>query len=174
MKIIILLDQMQSGLGGDEQADTELGGKKLAMGVADTFDRILKKKDSEVMATFFCGTKYFFDNRDVVKGKITRMCQKMQPDVLVVGPTYDYDEFAWMACEIGSDVQKDSDIPVVAMVALENNSDVIDQFKRDLNIIKMPKKGGTGLTTSIDNCLELCELKTKRSQTSEFVTEHCY
>jgi len=35
MKVIVLLDQIQAGLGGKEQASTELGGKKLAMGAAE-------------------------------------------------------------------------------------------------------------------------------------------
>lgn len=29
MKVIIILDQIQAGLGGKERADTPLGGKKL-------------------------------------------------------------------------------------------------------------------------------------------------
>ncbi len=35
MKAIIILDQIQAGLGGKERADTPLGGKKLAMGSAE-------------------------------------------------------------------------------------------------------------------------------------------
>jgi len=174
MKIIVLLDQMQSGLGGDEKAETELGGKRLAMGAADTIDKALKKNDSSVMATFFCGTTYFEKNRDLVNGKITRMCQKMEPDVLLVGPTYDYSEFAQMACEVGLAVQSDSDIPVVAMIAQENNQKLIAKFKEKIAIIKMPKKGGTGLTTSIDHCIELCELQSRHTDITEYVAEYCY
>lgn len=33
MKTIIILDQIQAGLGGDERSDTPLGGKKIAMEV---------------------------------------------------------------------------------------------------------------------------------------------
>ncbi len=43
MKVIVLLDQIQAGLGGKEKGDTPLGGKKLAMGAADTLDKALKK-----------------------------------------------------------------------------------------------------------------------------------
>jgi Glycine/sarcosine/betaine reductase selenoprotein B (GRDB). len=174
MKVIILLDQIQAGLGGKEKADTELGGKKLAMGAADTIDKTLKKQDSSVMATFFCGTEYYEANSEVVRGKITRMCQKMQPDVLLVGPTYDYADFAKMACEVGLAVQTDSDIPVVAMVAQEKNDDIIAQFKDQLNIVKMPKKGGTGLADSIDRGIELCNKKVQKEDLTEFVTKYCF
>lgn len=174
MKVIILLDQIQAGLGGKEKADTELGGKKLAMGAADTIDKTLKKKDSSIMATFFCGTEFYEANKDIVQGKITRMCQKMQPDVLLVGPTYDYSDFARMACEVGYAVESNSDIPVVAMVAQEKNADIISEYKDKLNIVKMPKKGGTGLSDSIDRGIELCAKKVKKEDTTEFVTKYCF
>jgi len=174
MKVIILLDQIQAGLGGKEKADTELGGKKLAMGAADTIDKTLKKQKSSIMATFFCGTDYYEENSDLVKGKVTRMCEKMQPDVLLVGPTYDYTNFAKMACEIGSAVQADSDIPVVAMVAQEKNDDIIEKYKGDLNIVKMPKKGGAGLADSIDYGIELCNEKVAKKDTTDFVNKYCF
>ena len=174
MKVIVFLDQIQSGLGGKEKADTELGGKKLPMGAADTIDKNLKKKDSEVMATFFCGTEYYEKNRDEVNGKITRMCKKMQPDVLLVGPAYDYTDFSKMACSVGLAVQNDSDIPVVAMIAEEKNADTIAEFKNKLNIIHMPKKGGTGLADSIDRGIELCEMKVKKEDITDFVNDYCF
>lgn len=174
MKVIVLLDQIQSGLGGKEKSDTELGGKKLAMGAADTIDKDLKKQDSLVMATFFCGTKYYEENSKIVQGKITRMCQKMKPDILLVGPTYDYADFAKMACEVGSAVQNNSDIPVVAMVAEEKNVNTLAKFKDQLDIIKMPKKGGTGLQDSIDHGIELCNRKVNKEDTSDFISEYCY
>jgi glycine reductase len=79
-----------------------------------------------------------------------------------------------MACEVGAAVQKDSDIPVVAMVAQEKNADIINQFKDQLNIVKMPKKGGTGLQDSIDHGIELCNKKVKKEDINEFVSQYCY
>lgn len=174
MKMIVLLDQIQAGLGGKEKADTELGGKKIAMGAADTIDKDLKKKDSEVMATFFCGTEYYQANQELVQGKIARMCEKMAPDVLLVGPTYDYPEFARMACEVGVAVQTDTAIPVVAMVAEKKNTDLIPEFNQQLTIVKMPEKGGTGLSDSIDHAIELCQLKVDHADTSTFVSQYCF
>lgn len=44
MKVIIILDQIQAGLGGKERADTPLGGKKIAMGSSDNIEKLLEKK----------------------------------------------------------------------------------------------------------------------------------
>jgi len=174
MKVIVLLDQIQAGLGGKEKADTELGGKKLAMGAADTLAKDLAKRDGSLMATFYCGTAYYQANADLVQGKITRMCEKMQPDILLVGPTYDYPDFSRMACEVGLAVQTDSKLPVVAMVAPEKNTELLSEFSTQLDIIKMPKKGGAGLSASIDQALSLCQLKVDHADISDFVSQYCY
>lgn len=49
MKAIIILDQIQAGLGGKERADTPLGGKKLAMGSAENVAHALSAVDGEIM-----------------------------------------------------------------------------------------------------------------------------
>lgn len=174
MKVIVLLDQIQAGLGGKEQANTELGGKKLAMGAAETLAKELKKQNAELLATFYCGTDFYAANSELVRGKITRMCQKMQPDVLLVGPTYDYPEFSRMACEVGDIVQSDSDIPVVAMVASEKNADLLTEFRQRLTIVKMPAKGGTGLSKAIENGITLCVKKAGQEDISDDITQYCY
>lgn len=38
----------------------------------------------------------------------------------------------------------------------------------------MPKKGGTGLSDSIDRGIELCAKKVKKEDTTEFVTKYCF
>ncbi|CAJ1229675.1 GrdB-related putative oxidoreductase [Lactiplantibacillus xiangfangensis] len=174
MKVIVLLDQIQAGLGGKEKADTELGGKKLAMGAADTLAKDLKQQKGDVMATFYCGTGYYADNRELVQGKVMRMCKKMAPDVLLVGPTYDYPEFAQMACEVGLAVQSGSDVPVVAMVAREKNADLLAEYQRQLDIVKMPKKGGTGLSDAIEHGLTLCAKKANKEDATDYISKYCY
>lgn len=174
MKVIILLDQIQAGLGGKEKGDTPLGGKKLAMGAADTIDKALRKMDSEIIGTFYCGTDYYQENKTEVKRKVAKMCEKMQADVVIAGPTYDYPDFSTMACELAENIQENTAIPVVALTAIEKNEALIEQYKAPLTIVKMPKKGGTGLSDSINHALELCRLKVANEETSEFVTQYCY
>lgn len=174
MKVIVLLDQMQAGLGGKEKANTPLGGKKLAMGAADTFDKVLKQSHSEIIGTFYCGTDYYEANKDTVQNKVAKMCEKMQADVVIAGPTYDYPEFATMACELAVHVTAQTKIPVVASIAIEKNQDLIEAYKNQLTIIKMPKKGGTGLSDSIERTIELCEMKVAHKDITAFVKEYCY
>ena len=49
MKTIIILDQIQAGLGGDERSDTPLGGKKIAMGSADNVEKALEAVHGEII-----------------------------------------------------------------------------------------------------------------------------
>ncbi|WP_270330087.1 GrdB-related putative oxidoreductase [Lapidilactobacillus dextrinicus] len=174
MKVIVLLDQIQAGLGGKEKADTPLGGKKLAMGAADTLDKVFRKHGSEVIGTFYCGTEYYQQNKEVVQRKVAKMAEKMQADVVVAGPTYDYPEFSTMACELALRVQQKTTIPVVPMVAIEKNQALIEQYRESLMIVKMPKKGGTGLSDAIDHMVELCQLKAKNQDITDFVKQYCY
>lgn len=43
MKVIIILDQIQAGLGGKERADTPYGGKKLLWELLKTLRNYLSK-----------------------------------------------------------------------------------------------------------------------------------
>ncbi|WP_125605425.1 GrdB-related putative oxidoreductase [Lapidilactobacillus bayanensis] len=174
MKVIVLLDQIQAGLGGKEKADTPLGGKKLAMGAADTLDKVFKRYDAKIVGTFYCGTDYYQQNKTEVQRKVVKMSEKMGADVVVAGPTYDYPEFSTMACELALKIQQETDIQVVPMIAIEKNQDLIEGYRAQLTIIKMPKKGGTGLSDAIDHLVELCQLKAQKQDITEFTQQYCY
>ena len=49
MEILILLDQIQAGLGGTERGDLPLGGKKMAMGSADMFEKYLENNRGDLI-----------------------------------------------------------------------------------------------------------------------------
>lgn len=174
MKAIIILDQIQAGLGGKERADTPLGGKKLAMGSAETTAKTLDKAGGEVIGTFYCGTDFYHDNADLVQVKFTRMAAKMDADIVILGPTYDYPEFSKMACEIAAAFKKTSKIPVIQATALEKNQELIAEYKDQLTIVKMPKKGDVGLSDSIDHLVEGCEVITKNGDLGQFKAKYCY
>lgn len=174
MKVIIVMDQIQSGLGGKERADTPLGGQRIAMGSADNVAKALKKVKGEVIGTFYCGTDYYNANQELVQGKFARMATKMAADVVIVGPTYDYPEFAKMACEIGTAIATETAIPVIAAVALEKNAELIEAYKTKLPIVKMPKKGGTGLSGSIANLAQGCKVLTNQGDVERFKEQYCY
>ena len=113
MKTIIILDQIQAGLGGDERSDTPLGGKKIAMGSADNVEKALEAVNGEIIGTFYCGPKYYQQNKEIVQRKFSKMAEKMEADVVIVGPTFDYHDFAEMAVEIGTAITENTTIPVI-------------------------------------------------------------
>ncbi|WP_203662853.1 GrdB-related putative oxidoreductase [Lacticaseibacillus sp. 53-4] len=174
MKAIIILDQMQAGLGGKERADTPLGGQRVAMGSADTTEKALAKNDGELLGTFYCGTDYYAENRELVQRKFTKMAEKMGADVVVIGPTYDYPEFAQMACEVATTFQTQTKIPAIAAIAEEKNADLIAQYKDHLTIVRAPKKGGTGLSDAVDHLAEGAALLAKGEDLGAFKTSYCF
>ncbi len=174
MKVIVILDQIQAGLGGKERADTPLGGKRLAMGSADTLEKSLKKIDGEIIGTFYCGTTYYQDNADLVQEKFAKMAEKMAADVVVIGPTYDYPEFSKMGCELATYFNEHTSVPVLVATAIEKNEALITQYKASLTIVKVPKKGGTGLSSALNHLVEGCQLATKKEDMREFKQQYCY
>lgn len=168
MKAIIILDQIQAGLGGKERADTPFGGKKIAMGSADNVEKALKSVDGKIIGTFYCGTEYYTQHRDLVKSKFSKMAVKMDVDVVITGPTFDYPEFTKMAAEIADYIQNNSEIPVIQASAIEKNKETIDQYKEKFPIVKMPKKGGTNLPQALDNLANGCQILTKKGNLKDF------
>ncbi|WEV51747.1 glycine/sarcosine/betaine reductase selenoprotein B family protein [Lactobacillus sp. ESL0731] len=174
MKVIIILDQIQAGLGGKERADTPFGGKKIAMGSADNVERALADVDGKIIGTFYCGTSYFLEHKDVVQEKFAKMAQKMAADVVIVGPTFDYTEFAEMAGSLGSYISKATTIPVIGQMAQEKNEAIISQYQDQFLIVKMPKKGAAGLTEALQNLAQGCKLLASGADTAEFKQQSCY
>jgi betaine reductase len=174
MKAIIILDQIQAGLGGKERADTPLGGKKLAMGSAENVAHALSSVDGEIMGTFYCGTEYYQQNRDLVQGKFARMSEKMAPDIVILGPTYDYPEFATMACELGDYIQQNTKLPVILAIAQEKNEALLPTYQDRLTIVKMPKKGGTGLSDSLEHLAQGCAVLASGGDVATFKSDYCY
>ena len=50
-KILVILNHVTAGMGSDEQAQLPPGGKKAAMGPAETLVPLFKEKDAEIIAT---------------------------------------------------------------------------------------------------------------------------
>jgi glycine reductase len=51
---------------------------------------------------------------------------------------------------------------------------VISAYKDKITIVKMPKKGGTGLTDSLDHICQLAGLKARNDNLEEFKNSFCY
>lgn len=55
MKVMMIFDQTQAGLGGKESPDLPMGGKPMAIGSCGMFQRFMDQNDGKVIATLWCG-----------------------------------------------------------------------------------------------------------------------
>lgn len=172
MEILILLDQIQAGLGGTEHGDLPMGGKTMAMGSADMFEKYLQKNE-KITTTLYCGDAFYLDHKAEVTLKMTAMIKKLSPDAVICGPAFHYENYADMCAAVGSLVNERTDIPVVVAMSKECQS-VINQYKVTVDIVKMPKKGGIGLSDALQDILELCRLKVNKQDTTEFKKNKVY
>lgn len=173
MKILMIFDQIQAGFGGKERGDLELGGKKMAIGSASMFEKYLADVDGTIIATLYCGDDFYLNNKKSVTKKLVAMTKKISPDVVICGPAFNYEKYALLCSEVGYFIEKHTQIPVVAAMSAECD-DAIAAHKDDLTIVKMPKKGGIGLTDSLKKILELAALKANNQPIEAFVRENCY
>lgn len=173
MKVVLLFDQTQAGLGGKENPMLPLGGKNMGIGAYNMLDPFLKKQDASVIATLYCGDGFYLENKEDVTKKIAGMVKKMSPDVVIAAPSYNYEGYAKMCAEVGIFIEEKVNIPVVTAMSTECDS-VISAYKDKITIVKMPKKGGTGLTDSLDHICQLAGLKARNDNLEEFKNSFCY
>lgn len=173
MKILMIFDQIQAGFGGKEKGDLALGGKKMPIGSANMFEKYLKEVDGNIIATLYCGDDYYLENKEIVTKKLVAMTKKISPDVVICGPAFNYEKYGLLCAEVGCSIETQTGIPVVAAMSKECE-DAIAEHKDDLTIVKMPKKGGTGLSDSLKKILTLAHLKVNNQETEAFCKENCY
>ncbi|GAQ25614.1 proline reductase [Tepidanaerobacter syntrophicus] len=173
MKVLMIFDQIQAGMGGKERSDLPPGGKKGSIGSAPMIEPHLKNVDGEIVACLYCGNDYFKENEEVVTKKMTAMVKKINPDVVICGPAYNYKGYAYMCAVIGKNLKDKTDIPVVAAMSKENE-DIISEYKDALHIVKMPKKGGIGLSESLNNICVLARKMFDKKDIEELAKKICY
>lgn len=59
MKVMMIFDQTQSGLGGKESPDLPMGGKPMAIGACGMFQRYMDQNNGTIIATLWCGDGTF-------------------------------------------------------------------------------------------------------------------
>ena len=153
MKIIMILDQIQSGMGTKDDAFLPLGGKRVAIGPAVMMEQALAEVDGQILACLYCGTSYFLKDPKTVSHKFCAMIEKLHPDVVVCGPAYDYKDYAYMSAYVAKAVS-DLHIPVMAAMSQENGK-VLAQYKDSIPIVITPAKGEGGLQRSLYNICQL-------------------
>ena len=79
MKIIMIYDQIQSGLGTKDDTMVPLTGKKEPIGPAVMMEPFLKQVDGHVIACLCCGNGTYLADPEEVSRKLCAMVKKLQP-----------------------------------------------------------------------------------------------
>lgn len=173
MKVMMVFDQAQAGLGGKESPDLPLGGKPMAIGSCNMFEKILEGMGAHVSATVWCGDGTFAADPETNAKKIAVMAKKLNPDVVICGPCFNYANYGKMAAKTALTINEHLDIPAFAIMSEECTQAIAD-FKDKVTILKMPKKGGIGLTQALTAMCEFAVMLHEKKDTSAFLEEHAY
>lgn len=148
MKIVMVFDQIQAGAGIKDDHMVPLGLMKGAVGPAIMMEPYLKMYNGQVLACLYCGDGYYAENKQECLRKYCAMVEKIKPDVVMCGPAFDYLGFGRMAAEVAQAIQKAGVAQAFAALSAENE-ETIAAFKDCIPLVKVPKKGGVGLDTSL-------------------------
>ena len=173
MKVVMIYDQIQSGAGIKDDQMVPLGATKEAVGPAIMMEPYLKKINGKVIACLYCGDGYYQENAEEVSRKMCAMVQKINADVVIAGPAFNYIGYGKMAANIAYDISTKTNIKAFAAMSLENE-ETINEFKNKINIIQTPKKGGTGLTTSLEAMCQLAQAMHQNQDVSPITTKYCF
>lgn len=173
MKLVMILDQIQAGAGGKEHAEEGLHAKSGPIGSAKMFEPYFKKYDIEVIACMYCGDLFYEKNKEEVQTKIIAMIKKLNPDAVLCGPAFNYVGYAKMCVELAEVIQKETSVAVIASCSQENE-DSIEAYKEKVHIVKMPKKGGIGLSDSLDHMCSLLHKMVHKETIDEYIESVCY
>ncbi|MGT2715510.1 GrdB-related putative oxidoreductase [Streptococcus respiraculi] len=150
MRVVLFFDQIQAGAGGKDKTDVPLAVEKGGIGAYLTFQQYLDKSLS-VIATTYSGTGYFQDHKEEVITKMLGLLKKVKADFVLCGPCYNYEPYAEMAAQLAAAVSEQLPDCQAIVMCSEENKRIIDTFKQQVVMVKMPKKGGVGLSDSFKN-----------------------
>lgn len=148
IKIIMIYDQVQSGQGTKDDRMIPLNATKEVVGPAVMMKSYLKEIDGKVIATLVSGTGTYEDNPEEVSRKLCAMVKKLNPDVVICGPSFDYADYSAMCLKVADDIQQKTKIPALAAMS-EDNRKIIEAYKEKVKIVKTPKKGEAGLNDAL-------------------------
>ncbi len=173
VKVMMIFDQTQAGLGGKESPDLPMGGKPMAIGACGMFDRFLDENDGQVVATLYCGDGTYHADTETTTKKFAAMAKKFQPDVVICGPCFNYASYAIMAAHTAKVIKDLTGIPAFAIMA-EECTKAIEDYKQQVTILKMPKKGGIGLNEALSAMCVYAKMLYEKQDTKAFEQEYAY
>lgn len=172
IKILVILNHLQAGMGSDENASLPPAGKKIVIGPGKMMEPYLKNLDGQIIATLYCGDIYYKENTEEVNKKFIAMAKKLSPDVVICGPAFHYENCGEMMAGIAETINLNSEIPAFAAMSVENPA--TEKYKDKILIVKTPKKGGTGLNQSIENICEMAIKLGNKENIDELKEKVCF
>lgn len=173
MKVMMIFNQTQSGLGGKENPDLPMGGKPMAIGACGMFQRYMDQNDGTIIATLWCGDGTFKEDPEKNAKKFAAMAKKFHPDVVICGPCFNYADYGLMAAKTAMTIQDVVGIPAFAIMSKECEQ-AIENYKNKVTILKMPKKGGTGLNEALNEMCIFAKMLVDQVDITDFKKEHAY
>lgn len=151
MRAVLFLDQVQAGLGTKHDSMIPLQVEKGGYGTYNMFEKEFKEAGIQVAATIICGPNFYFGEEAVNQEKIAKLLTKIQAEVLVCGPCYDFHEYSSMSVSLAKYCKEHTECKVIVALNDKNNEELIQQNKDNITLYKMPKKGDVGLKDSFKN-----------------------
>ena len=156
IKIITLFDQIQAGLGTKDDKMVPLGGSKELLGPAVMLAPMLKEIDGKILACLYCGNGTFMNDQEEISRKICVKINQLNPDIVICGPSFNYEEYSLMCAKIANDINNKTNSKAFAAMSKENEQ-VIKDYKNKIIITETPKKGGVGLNDCLRNIVKIVE-----------------
>lgn len=173
IKIMMIYDQIQAGAGTKDDKMVPLGAKKEPVGPAIMMEPYLKQIDGRVIACLYCGNGTYLADPDEVSRKLCAMVNKIQPDVVICGPAFNYADYSNMAARVAYDINQTTKVPAFAAMSVENEETIAD-YKDKVNIVITPKKGGTGLNEALENMCHLAKALADKEDITVLTKEICF
>ncbi|MFS7403693.1 GrdB-related putative oxidoreductase [Carnobacterium maltaromaticum] len=171
IKVVLILNHVQAGMGSDENALLAPGGKKSPIGPGMTLEPLIESFGGTIVATLYCGDRYFLENEAEVKKKFIGFSKKFEADAVLCGPAMHYPNFGEM-CGSLAKAMNENGIPAIAAMSAENPATA--NYQHHIPIVKMPKKGGIGLNDSFKHMAQLVVAKGKLEDTARLEAEFCF
>lgn len=173
MKIIMIYDQIQAGVGTKDDKMIPLQGKKTSIGPSVMMEPFFNQIDATVIGCLYCGTGTFEEHPDEISRKLCLMAKKMEADVVICGPSYNYEPYSKMAAKVANDMQTISGLPAICAMSKEMEK-IFDTIKDSVPVVKMPKKGETGLNDALRNICKVASALYNKENLELIKDEVCY
>ena len=138
-----------------------LTGKKEPVGPAVMMQPFLKDIDGHVIACLCCGNGTYLADPQEVSRKLCAMVKKLQPDVVICGPAFNFLDYGAMAARGAGEINTTTGVKAFAAMS-EENVDTIRDYKDKVVIVKTPKKGGLGLNDALKNICSVAKAMAKQ------------